>query len=167
MDQKQARQEAKAARILKAQAHYEECLQILAEYGPPGGGTYYTFRDDAQEARKRYKRAYATVWARTAKGRINSRVQDNRKRLKGEKQTRRSRPDGIGEFYQRMLTLRYQICFYCYKPLSVGEAVGDHFIPLAKNGEHEQGNLVVACHDCNSMKRDMLPSEFSLKVTGT
>lgn len=167
MEQEEARGKRHAARMLKAQAHYEDCLRILAEYGSPGGGFHYKYRYEAEEARQRYKRAYATVWARTSKGRVNSRVQDGRKRLKGEKRIRNSRPDGTGDFYRRMLVLRHQICFYCYRPLSTEDAVGDHFIPLAKGGEHEAGNLVVACRECNSKKSDKLPSEFSLKVTGS
>lgn len=33
----------------------------------------------------------------------------------------------------------------------------DHFIPIAKGGTHALGNLIPACHDCNSRKRDLDP----------
>lgn len=44
-------------------------------------------------------------------------------------------------------------CYYCKKkrPLTM-----DHVIPLSKGGLHTQENVVPACRECNSSKRDQI-----------
>jgi len=65
-------------------------------------------------------------------------------------------------------------CFYC--EYTFGSPVTkrgiiliktrDHIIPNSKNGNSSMLNIVYACHQCNHLKADRLPEEFSnfLKV---
>lgn len=54
-------------------------------------------------------------------------------------------------------------CVYCKKELVMGDfdACIDHVIPLAKGGNNEDENLVVACRKCNSSKGIKSVSEWS------
>jgi len=65
-------------------------------------------------------------------------------------------------------------CFYCGAALEEehvlddnGKEVStvsfwavDHFIPLSKGGDYKLENLVPACIQCNTLKRDMTIDEF-------
>lgn len=53
-------------------------------------------------------------------------------------------------------------CIYCNKsnvPLEI-----DHFISKSKGGSNRVTNLVIACHDCNQLKSNMMPEEFISKI---
>ena len=53
-------------------------------------------------------------------------------------------------------------CIYCNKsnvPLEI-----DHFIPKSKGGSDRVTNLVIACHDCNQAKSNLMPEEFITKI---
>lgn len=54
-------------------------------------------------------------------------------------------------------------CAYCDKWLTLGtvDACVDHVIPIAKGGNNEDENLVMACRRCNSSKKDKLLSEWA------
>jgi 5-methylcytosine-specific restriction endonuclease McrA len=58
-----------------------------------------------------------------------------------------------------------QRCVYCAVPLDQSTATLDHVVPLARGGEHNPGNLVVACAPCNRLKGDLLPYEFFARHT--
>lgn len=51
-------------------------------------------------------------------------------------------------------------CYYCNQVTSKDKRTCDHRVPLNKGGVHGISNLVMACHICNSTKRDMLEEEF-------
>lgn len=53
-------------------------------------------------------------------------------------------------------------CAYCGKQLTLGTAGAcvDHVIPIAKGGNNEDENLVMACRKCNSSKKDKPLSEW-------
>jgi 5-methylcytosine-specific restriction endonuclease McrA len=52
-------------------------------------------------------------------------------------------------------------CYYCAAEFSSElPATVDHFIPLAKGGDHSLANFVAACGLCNSRKGTSLPDEF-------
>lgn len=51
-------------------------------------------------------------------------------------------------------------CFYCEKPLTRRTATDDHFIPKSKGGTRNGLNIVIACKECNSRKKDELPNLF-------
>lgn len=52
-------------------------------------------------------------------------------------------------------------CFYC--DTSKEKLTKDHFVPLAKGGNHSAENIVPACLSCNCRKRDIDPSDFARK----
>jgi 5-methylcytosine-specific restriction endonuclease McrA len=58
----------------------------------------------------------------------------------------------------RALRARFDgCCAYCGVKC---DAEIDHFQPIAKGGTHVLSNLLPACHDCNSSKRDHHPEEW-------
>ncbi|WP_076149511.1 HNH endonuclease [Ligilactobacillus murinus] len=53
-------------------------------------------------------------------------------------------------------------CAYCAKGLELGtfDACIDHVKPLAKGGNNEDENLVMACRKCNASKHDKTLEEW-------
>lgn len=51
-------------------------------------------------------------------------------------------------------------CFYCLRRMSRHTRCFDHVVPQAKLGGNSYRNLVSACHDCNSKKKDHSAEEF-------
>jgi len=48
-----------------------------------------------------------------------------------------------------------QRCAYCGTPVSEGQGSNlDHAVPVSLGGQHELSNAVIACHTCNTIKRD-------------
>ena len=54
-------------------------------------------------------------------------------------------------------------CAYCYDPLTVATATGDHIIPVSKGGARLSDNLAAACLDCNKAKGNLSAGQF-LKI---
>jgi len=52
------------------------------------------------------------------------------------------------------------ICHYCNQPFLPKEITMDHIIPLARGGKSEKFNLVPCCKECNTQKKQLLPSEW-------
>lgn len=145
------------ARMFKAAAHLEECKAILAAYSGPGGPGRYNHPEVAIAARKRYMRAYATVYSRSENGRAVARRQESRK---NEKKKLNRKSGAIAKFYREMLLVEKAKCFYCKRNLARHERTGDHFIPLSKGGPHEATNMRIACLPCNIAKSNRMPEEF-------
>lgn len=133
---------------------------VLSTFDRPGGARRYQDRAQAREMRKLYQRAYSALYRLTPKGIAHSRNKDSRRRLNPQRRLRQSRTESVSRFYARMLSAKQAACFYCEQPLQPHERVGDHFVPLAKGGEHAEHNLVVACRACNQEKSDQLPADF-------
>ena len=55
-------------------------------------------------------------------------------------------------------------CHYCKKYVRPGKRTADHRIPLIKGGPHSMKNLVMACHSCNSAKRDLSDQQFKRRL---
>lgn len=51
-------------------------------------------------------------------------------------------------------------CFYCLRTTTRHSRCLDHVIPQARRGGNSYRNLVSACHDCNSMKKDRHAQEL-------
>ena len=51
-------------------------------------------------------------------------------------------------------------CFYCARPLVAHSATKDHLVPISRGGCDCRGNLVAACSQCNSMKKERTVYEF-------
>jgi len=66
-------------------------------------------------------------------------------------------------------------CYYCFRPifdhadkskkLAANAKTIDHFVPLTKGGNNFQYNMVICCHQCNTLKADFLPNEFTTVVS--
>jgi 5-methylcytosine-specific restriction enzyme A len=52
------------------------------------------------------------------------------------------------------------ICHYCKNNFLPKELTMDHIIPLARGGKSEKFNLVPCCKECNTQKKQFLPSEW-------
>lgn len=55
-------------------------------------------------------------------------------------------------------------CQYCGMKGKMDELTYDHVLPRAKGGLTEWGNIVTACYDCNSRKRDRTPEQAKMKL---
>jgi len=52
------------------------------------------------------------------------------------------------------------LCHYCHRSFSALELTMDHIIPISKGGKSIKGNVVCACKECNSLKKNLLPMEW-------
>ncbi|RLC01344.1 MAG: HNH endonuclease [Deltaproteobacteria bacterium] len=52
------------------------------------------------------------------------------------------------------------ICHYCKHYYPPKELTMDHIIPLARGGKSEKFNLVPCCKECNTQKKQLIPSEW-------
>jgi 5-methylcytosine-specific restriction endonuclease McrA len=57
-------------------------------------------------------------------------------------------------------------CYLCGRVLVKGQITLDHVIPLIGGGPHTAANLRVACHPCNSRKREHPLEEFLAQRKG-
>lgn len=58
-------------------------------------------------------------------------------------------------------------CAYCRRFTERNRRTADHATPLARGGTHSADNLVMACHPCNSSKRDRTAEEFLENLDAT
>jgi len=52
------------------------------------------------------------------------------------------------------------VCGYCGRPTPPRELTMDHIVPVARGGRSTKGNVVPACKDCNTAKKQLLPMEW-------
>lgn len=52
------------------------------------------------------------------------------------------------------------LCHYCGRGFPAAELTLDHIVPLVRGGRSTRGNCVPACKECNTRKRDLLPTEW-------
>lgn len=57
-----------------------------------------------------------------------------------------------------------KVCYWCNTLLKDKKVHIDHYVPLAKGGEHTLSNLVVSCSKCNLSKKDIDPIVFANSV---
>jgi len=57
------------------------------------------------------------------------------------------------------------ICYYCNHIFLPKELTMDHIIPLGRGGKSEKFNLVPCCKECNTKKKQLLPSEWEEYMT--
>jgi 5-methylcytosine-specific restriction endonuclease McrA len=57
-------------------------------------------------------------------------------------------------------------CHYCGKSVTPRELTMDHIMPIARGGKSAKGNIVTACKTCNSKKKQMLPMEWEIYLSG-
>ena len=54
-------------------------------------------------------------------------------------------------------------CYYCEKALTPKEVTMDHIVPLSKGGRSTKSNVVPACKDCNTKKKDKTAVDLILE----
>jgi hypothetical protein len=113
--------------------------------------------------RKRYVRLMARVAAGDPKAIARRRAQQE----SGSKRAVIRRllfPELYREFVSRAKVFERDggKCRYCQKALrNVKNGWHlDHYIPLARGGEHSHANVCVSCPECNVQKSDMMPEHF-------
>ena len=52
-------------------------------------------------------------------------------------------------------------CHYCKKQTPPKELTMDHLVPLARGGRSTKGNVVPCCKECNTQKKQLLPTEWA------
>ncbi|MEE4240320.1 MAG: HNH endonuclease signature motif containing protein [Desulfopila sp.] len=52
------------------------------------------------------------------------------------------------------------ICWYCRKKVPPQDITMDHVVPLAQGGKSSKDNLVPACKNCNTKKKNMMPIQW-------
>jgi len=56
--------------------------------------------------------------------------------------------------------LEIGICYYCGRKVSKEELTMDHKIPLSLGGTSTRDNIVPACKECNTKKKNLPPWEW-------
>lgn len=52
------------------------------------------------------------------------------------------------------------VCYYCGRKFAPATLTLDHVVPLVRGGRSTRGNCVPACKECNTRKKDLLPTEW-------
>lgn len=52
------------------------------------------------------------------------------------------------------------ICHYCGRLTAPKELTMDHIVPVSRGGKSTKGNVVPACKECNTAKKQLLPMEW-------
>ena len=52
------------------------------------------------------------------------------------------------------------VCYYCGRKFAPAVLTLDHIVPLVPGGRSTRGNCVPACKECNTRKKDLLPTEW-------
>ena len=52
------------------------------------------------------------------------------------------------------------VCHYCGQTFPPKTLTMDHLVPIARGGKSTKGNVVPACKECNTKKKQMLPIEW-------
>jgi 5-methylcytosine-specific restriction protein A len=55
------------------------------------------------------------------------------------------------------------ICYHCEQKFSPAELTMDHLIPLSRGGTSSKKNIVVACKQCNSLKKNLTVADLRLR----
>lgn len=55
------------------------------------------------------------------------------------------------------------ICYHCEQKFSREELTMDHLIPISRGGRSTKKNIVVACKQCNSLKKNLTVADLRLR----
>ncbi|MDP2646890.1 MAG: HNH endonuclease [Desulfobacterales bacterium] len=58
------------------------------------------------------------------------------------------------------------VCYYCGRAFPFKAFTMDHVAPISRGGHSTKGNVVTACKDCNSRKKQLLPMEWEAYLRG-
>lgn len=59
------------------------------------------------------------------------------------------------------------ICHYCGKTVKAKELTMDHVVPVSRGGKSTKGNVVPACKDCNTKKKQLMPIEWDKYINNS
>ncbi len=54
-------------------------------------------------------------------------------------------------------------CYFCEHKFSREQLTMDHLIPLSRGGRSTKKNIVVACKQCNSLKKNLTVAEIRMR----
>ena len=57
------------------------------------------------------------------------------------------------------------VCYYCGRSTPSNELTMDHIVPISRGGRSTKGNVVAACKECNTAKKQLLPMEWEQYLT--
>lgn len=117
----------------------EKCLAI-----------HRAWKDKNRDAIKAYERQYYK--ANRVRLNLYARV-----KMHVRKSTKKFTVDDVS----RQLRGQKFRCWWCTKKLRGNQYHIDHRIPLAKGGENDARNIVIACPHCNLSKHTKMPHEFA------
>lgn len=52
------------------------------------------------------------------------------------------------------------VCYWCGRQTAPSALTMDHMVPIARGGRSVKGNVVPACKECNTKKKQLLPMEW-------
>lgn len=58
------------------------------------------------------------------------------------------------------------ICHYCGREIAPRQLTMDHIVPISRGGRSTKGNVVPACKGCNNKKKQLLPMEWEVYISG-
>lgn len=127
------------------------------------------YYEEHLEATREYKRQYAAINCEAARERARLWKAANPDAVRVNHQRRRARKRAANGTHNAgdLLAVRAAqtdkrgrlICWYCGKPIKREYHI-DHFVPLAKCGTNDAGNLRIACPKCNMSKGAKHPTEI-------
>ena len=54
----------------------------------------------------------------------------------------------------------HSVCHYCGGRFPAKTLTMDHVVPLVRGGKSTKSNVVACCKACNTLKQDLVPSEW-------
>lgn len=55
------------------------------------------------------------------------------------------------------------VCYFCEQRFPREQLTMDHLIPLSRGGRSTKKNIVVACKQCNSLKKNLTVAEIRMR----
>lgn len=167
------RSRCKTCELNRAKQYREANRQTLAEkqreYYSQNGETQRNASNRWKRENKAHVNQYAAQWAADHRAERSVYNHDygqvNHDRVLERSRKRRAISYGKSAFFtEEEFRVKFEslgcMCFYCKRPLAFSEATRDHYIPLTKGGDDSIDNIVPACANCNSQKRNKMPDEF-------
>lgn len=72
--------------------------------------------------------------------------------------------DAILKVYTRARGEAAILCHWCKRVTAPDDREVDHIVPLTRGGHHTAKNLTISCRNCNQMKSDQMPDEFTRSI---
>lgn len=115
---------------------------------------------------------YQHIYHQVNKQAVSNRIKKYQKTPKGiavvknSKYRRRNKTKQGDVTNDQLLQLQQnaKVCYWCNKPLKNKVIHIDHYVPLARGGEHTLSNLVVSCQSCNNKKHAKDPIDFAQSI---